>query len=81
VTQILPAPAAHLILLAGFHSVLAIDATGLRWQSARLSWEGVTMAHIDANHLHGTGWNMHTDHEVPFTLDLATGAHQGGGFQ
>jgi hypothetical protein len=80
VTQILPAPTAAVILLAGFHNVLAIDANGLRWQSARLSWEGITLTHTDAHHLHGTGWNLHTDREVPFTVDLLTGAHTGGGF-
>jgi hypothetical protein len=84
VTQVLPAPPfgnqAGLILLAGFHNVLAIDANGLRWQSARLSWEGVTMTHVDVHHLHGTGWNMHTNREVPFSIDLGTGAHEGGGF-
>jgi hypothetical protein len=80
VTQVLAAPAAGLILLAGFHHVLAVDANGICWQSARLSWEGVTMTHVDDDHLHGTGWNMHTDREVPFTIDLATGAHTGGAF-
>ncbi len=80
VTQILPAPAAGLILLAGFHNVIALDATGLRWQSARLSWEGVTLTRADDHHLHGTGWDMRTDRELPFTIDLATGTHQGGGF-
>ena len=80
-TQVLPAQAAELILLAGFHNILALDANGIRWQSARLSWEGVTMTSVDATHLHGTGWNMHTDREAPFTIDLATGAHEGGGFQ
>jgi hypothetical protein len=52
----------------------------LRWQSARISWEGVTMTEIRDGHLHGTGWNLHTDREVPFSIDLATGAHEGGGF-
>jgi hypothetical protein len=80
VTQILPAPTAAVILLAGFHNVLAIDANGLRWQSARLSWEGSTLTHTDAHHLHGTGWNLQTDREVPFAVDLLTGAHHGGGF-
>jgi len=81
VTQILSAPQANLILLAGFHNVIAIAATGLRWQSARLSWEGITLTHADAHHLHGTGWNLHTDREIPFTIDLTTGTHTGGGFQ
>jgi hypothetical protein len=80
VTRILPAPSAGVILLAGFHNVLAIDANGLRWQSARLSWEGITLADADDKHLHGTGWNLNTDREVPFTVDLLTGKHQGGGF-
>ena len=80
VTQILSAPAAGVILLAGFHHVLALDANGLRWQSARLSWEGISLTHADAHHLHGTGWNLHTDREVPFTVDLLTGEHSGGGF-
>jgi hypothetical protein len=80
VTQTLPAPTANLILLAGFHNVIAIDTNGLRWQSSRLSWEGVTLTEVRNNQLHGTGWNLHTDREVPFSIDLTTGAHQGGGF-
>jgi hypothetical protein len=80
VTQILPAPAAGVILLAGFHNVLALDATGIRWQSARLSWEGITLTLTDADQLHGTGWNLRTDREVPFKVDLLTGEHTGGGF-
>ena len=79
-TQILPVPAAELILLAGFHNVLALDATGLRWQSARLTWEGVTLSSVHQGRLHGTGWNLHTDKEVPFSIDLESGIHQGGGF-
>ena len=80
VTQILSAPSAGLILLAGFHNVLALDANGLRWQSERLSWEGISLTHTDAHHLHGTGWNLHADRDVPFTVNLLTGEHEGGGF-
>ena len=79
-TQILHAPSASLILLAGFHNIIAIDTTGLRWQSARLSWEGVTMTEVRGGHLHGTGWNLHTDRDVPFSIELGTGTHTGGGF-
>jgi len=81
VTQVLPAPAAGLILLAGFHTVAALDANGLRWQTARLSWEGVTLGEVRDGKLHGLGWNMHTNREAPFTVDLTTGAHEGGGFE
>jgi hypothetical protein len=80
VTAVLPAPDAGVILLAGFHHVAAIDANGLRWQSARLSWEGITLTAVRDGHLHGLGWNMQTDRELPFKVDLATGKHEGGGY-
>jgi hypothetical protein len=80
VTAVLPAPDAGLILLAGFHHVLALDATGIRWQSARLSWEGLTSLEVRDNALVGLGWNMQTDRELPFSVDLGTGQHTGGGY-
>jgi len=46
VTQILSSPETGLILLAGFHHVLAVDANGIRWQSARLTWEGITLNEV-----------------------------------
>jgi hypothetical protein len=81
VTQVLPAHEAGLILLAGFHTVAALDAKGMRWETARLSWEGVTLGKIDDGKLHGAGWNMNTNREVPFSIDLAIGEHEGGGFE
>jgi hypothetical protein len=58
----------------------AWGSQGLAWESARLSWEGVRVTGIEDNILHGVGWNLLTDKEVPFTLNLLTGHHQGGGF-
>lgn len=69
-----------LLLFSGFHSMTAWGVRGLAWQSARLSWEGVRITDIEGGTLHGLGWNMFTDKEVPFTLDLRTGHHEGGGF-
>lgn len=81
VTAVLPAPAENLLLLAGFHDVLAIGPDGVRWRTARLSWEGVTLQGIRDRHLHGSGWDMFADAELPFTVDLRTGAHEGGGYR
>ncbi len=76
-----------LLVFVGFHNIVAWDREGLAWQTARLSWEGIRIVGIgvrpDANGadaLHGFGWNMTTDKEVEFTVDLRTGAHTGGGF-
>jgi hypothetical protein len=72
--------AESMLLFVGFHSILAWGRDGMLWQTARLSWEGVRITHIEASILHGVGWNLMTDREVPFSVDLLTGQHQGGGF-
>lgn len=80
VVEVRPLPAQRLLLFVGFHSMLAWGLNGLAWASARLSWEGVQITGIDGDTLLGTGWDLLTDREIPFSLDLLTGRHQGGGF-
>lgn len=80
VVQVLPAPDAGLVLLAGFHTVAAVGEAGLLWETARLSWEGVTLGEVRDGKLHGLGWDMRTDRELPFEVDLPSGEHSGGGF-
>jgi hypothetical protein len=69
-----------LLLFVGFHSVVAWGRDGQVWESARLSWEGIRITSVDGDELHGMGWNLLTDREVSFSIDLLTGQHQGGGF-
>jgi hypothetical protein len=80
VVEVRPLVAQGLLLFVGFHSMVAWGHDGLAWESARLSWEGVRITGIDADVLHGMGWNLLTDREVAFSVDLLTGQHQGGGF-
>jgi hypothetical protein len=80
VAAIEPVPTQNLLLFSGFHSIIAWGPNGLAWQTERLSWEGIRITSIEDNTLNGTGWNLLTDREVPFTVDLLTGHHQGGGF-
>jgi hypothetical protein len=70
----------ELLLFVGFHSIVAWGPSGEAWETARLSWEGLRITRIDENTLYGTGWNLLTDREVAFEVDLLTGRHQGGGF-
>lgn len=67
-----------LLLFTSFYSVWALGADGKAWETSRLSWEGIRVTAIDGQRLHGFGWDMETDTEVPFAVDLATGNHTGG---
>jgi len=73
VLEVRSLPAEGLLLFGGHHSVLAWGANGLAWQSEKLSSEGVTLRAVEAGVLYGKGWDMMTDKETPFALDLCTG--------
>jgi hypothetical protein len=62
-----------LLLFVSHHSILAMSAAGQAWQSEKLSDEGIAIVEIEAETLHGRGWNMMTDKETRFILDLKTG--------
>jgi len=61
------------LLFVGHRSILAWDKNGQIWESERLSDEGVTVSAIDEGLLHGTCWQMRSDAETRFTLNLLTG--------
>jgi hypothetical protein len=63
----------ELLLLAGHHSILAWGRDGEAWESDRLSWEGITNLRVEDDTLRGDGWDLMTDKDLPFALDLNTG--------
>jgi len=73
VLQIRPALSEELLLFVGHHGILAWGRQGEAWQSEKLSDEGITITSLDSGVLHGLGWEMMTDKETPFALDLRTG--------
>jgi hypothetical protein len=67
-----------LLLFVGHHSILAWGVAGKAWQSPRLSSEGVTIHAADGWTLRGTGWDLMSDQEFDFSLDLRTGERTDG---
>ncbi len=73
VLQVLPAVAANLLLFVSHYSILAWGRGGQAWESEKLSDEGLTITGTEGGILRGLGWEMRTDRETPFLLDLRTG--------
>ncbi|WP_213806493.1 hypothetical protein [Granulicella sp. dw_53] len=69
-----------LLVFVGFHSMVAWGFAGLAWETPKLSWEGLRLGEVEDGVLHGFGWNLMTDKEVGFTVDLRTGVCLGGAF-
>jgi hypothetical protein len=77
VLEVHTAVADDLLLFIGHCSILAWGKSGKAWESKKLSDEGVTIVSIEAGRLHGVGWELLTDEETPFTIDLSTGLRIG----
>jgi hypothetical protein len=73
VLQVLPAPKQEMLLFIGHRTILAWGRGGPAWQSKKLSDEGVTVTGLTGGMLHGRGWDLFTDRETEFALDLQTG--------
>lgn len=80
VSEVLVIEERGLLLFVGFHALVAWGAEGQAWQTARLSWEGIRVTGIEGDALRGLGWDMQTDRELEFSVDLRSGEHSGGGF-
>jgi hypothetical protein len=73
VLQVRPVVDRGLLLFIGHRSILAWGAHGEAWETVKLSDEGVTVTAIEGPVLRGLGWNMMTDKEAPFALELQSG--------
>lgn len=81
VVRVVPVVAAGLLLFVGFQTILAWGVDGLAWETGRLSWEGVRVTSFADAEVRGFGWDLMTDKEVEFVVDLRTGEHTGGGWK
>lgn len=73
VFQPLPLPERNLLLFAGHQALLAWGPGGQAWQTRRLSSEGIRVTEMRGDKLHGFGWDLLRDREVPFVVNLRTG--------
>lgn len=73
VLEVRPLPEHRLLVFASHQSLLAWGEDGLAWQSPRLSSEGLRLIEIRGHELRGLGWDLFTDRDVAFVLDLRTG--------
>lgn len=78
VVQVIPVPGHRLLLFAGVNEIAAWGTSGLAWTTARLSWEGIQITDIGPDAIRGLGWDLFTDREVEFTVEMKTGTHSGG---
>ena len=75
VLALTPLKSQHLLLFTGHQSLTAYGANGKAWETQRLSWEGIKILEVREASLTGLGWDLMSDQEFQFELNLKTGEH------
>jgi hypothetical protein len=67
-----------LIVFATYTNLVAYGRTGLKWRTKRLSWDNLKITEVTDTFIKGEFWDIRSEAMDTFTVDLATGNHQGG---
>jgi hypothetical protein len=78
VMSTLPLPSKRLLVLATFTELLAYGETGIRWRTKRLSSDGLEISGFTETVIQGKCWDATAGAVKTFSVDLATGRHEGG---
>jgi hypothetical protein len=76
VLALTPLMTQQLLLFSGHQSLMAYGPNGKAWEALRLSWEGIKILEVRETSLTGLGWDLITDREFQFELNLETGEHK-----
>jgi hypothetical protein len=67
-----------LMVFASFTDLVAYGPTGIRWRTKRLTWDNLKITEVTDAFIKGEFWDIRTEATASFTVDLATGNHEGG---
>lgn len=70
----------RLLIFANHTELLAIGVNGIAWRTKRLSWDSLKLAAMTDDTLSGVFWDIQSESEQGFTVNLADGTHAGGAF-
>jgi hypothetical protein len=78
IVDVRPIPRWRIMIFANFTEMLAYGQDGIQWRTARLSWDGFKITEVTDTCIQGEFWDIRSEQPATFTVDLATGKHQGG---
>ncbi len=70
--------AAGVVVLANHTEMIGYGVGGLKWQTRRLSWDGLKITVTTDRTLAGEYWDIRTEATKTFMVDLETGETRGG---
>jgi hypothetical protein len=71
-------PAAGVVVFANYTELVAYGASGMKWRTKRLAWDGLKVIAVGDRTLVGEYWDIPEEGMRRFEVDLLTGAASGG---
>ncbi len=78
VKSVFAIPDRSIVVFASYTELAAYGPSGMLWLTDRLSWDGLKITEVTAQHVRGFAWDSPANREVPFIVDAETGKHEGG---
>lgn len=67
----------RIIVFAGFTKLMAFDGSSVAWETSRVAWDELKITSINALSIYGEYWDVATEKQVQFEVDLDTGEVKG----
>jgi hypothetical protein len=71
-------PTRDLIVFASFIDLMAYGPAGMKWRTARLSWDGLKITEVTDTEIKGEFYDIRSEAISSFAVDVETGTHEGG---
>lgn len=68
------------LIFANYTELLAIGDDGVAWRTDRLSWDSFELTTMTDDTLCGVFWDVQSESERSFSVNLSDGTHTGGAF-
>lgn len=78
IREVLASPSRGIMVFVDDTRLAGHGDAGPLWVTERLSWDGLRVTEVTPNRIKGTGWDSPASKDVPFCVDIDTGATQGG---
>ena len=78
VRSVHPIPGRKLVALADDTTIVAYGRDGLLWQTERIGWHDLRIECVEDNLIHCKTFDIRSDDDVSFTVDMASGKANGG---
>lgn len=78
ICEVIPFPGQNIIVFVSHTDMTAFGAHGVVWRTKRLAWSGMKITNVTPASIKGETWDIRSDANIAFSVDVRTGCHHGG---